>query len=324
MKTITSSEQLLALPVHERQTLMVLPDKDLREIEQLASTQQTDQLEIEQAASTDQVPKLLELAVGLAGAVDAPKAAGAAVDRAREIVRAGASRAAATPPRMAPALALGVVGIGVAAFVFKSRNSNPNIVTIVAASAAQGLTFSEGPFELGGVYTAHPIQHERYLPAASFARIILEERTRETQTFLMTCCGASKVEMTIDHSDDLGFAADAGYEERPRTDSGKLNAKRSESTKRRTVSEGPGRSAPIPLIPSEWIWFAAEPEWQEIHRQRRDAGITSYDLTTEFNDDRSVDFKALAKIPGVKLNAGVGAKRLDKTIVTWKVSFPTV
>jgi hypothetical protein len=184
------------------------------------------------------------------------------------------------------------------------------------------LTFSEGPFELGGVYTAHPIQHERYLPAASFSRIILDERTGETQTFLMACCGASKVEMTIDYSDDLSFAANAGYSERPRTDSGKLNAKRIDSTNRHRVADAPGRSAPNPLIPSEWIWF--EPEWQEIHRQRRDAGITTYDLTTEINDDRSVEFKALAKIPGVKLNADVGVKRRDKTVVKWKVSFPTV
>ncbi len=324
MRTITSSERLLALPVQERQTLVVLPDRDLREIEQLASTQQADQLEIEQDASTDQVTKLLELAVGLGAAVGAPKAAGAAVDRAREIVRAGASRAAATSPTMVPALALGVVGIGAVAFLFKSRNGNPVNVTFVSASTAQGLTFSEGPFELGGVYTAHPMQHERYVPAASFSRIILEERTRETQTFLITCCGASKVEMIIDHGDDLGFAADAGYEERPATGSGKLNAKRVESTKRHTVSKAPGRSAPNPLIPSEWIWFAAEPEWQEIHRQRRDAGITSYDLSTEINDDRSVDYKALAKIPGVKLNVDFGVKRHDKTVVKWKVSFPTV
>ena len=153
MRTITSSERLLALPVHERRTLVVLPDRDLREIEQLASTQQADQLEIEQEASTDQVAKLLELAVGLGGAVGASKAAGAAVDRAREIVRAGASRAAATSPTMVPALALGVLGIGAGAFLFKSRNGNPVNVTFVSASTAQDLTFSEGPFELGGVYT---------------------------------------------------------------------------------------------------------------------------------------------------------------------------
>ena len=321
MNTITSSERLLALPVHERHTLVVLPNRDLREIEQLASTQQAEQLA---DASTDQVAKLLELAVGLGGAVGAPRAAGAAVDRAREIVRAGTSRAAVTSPTMVPALALGVLGMGAVAFLFKSRNGNPVNVTFVSASTAQGLTFSEGPFELGGVYTVHPVQHERYLPAASFSRIILEERTRDTQTFLITCCGASKVEIIVDHGDDLGFVANASYEERPRTGSGKLNAKRVDSTMRHTVIEGPGRSAPNPLIPSEWIWFAAEPEWQEIHRQRRDAGITSYDLTTEIKDDRSVDFKALAKIPGVKLDVGFAVKRHDKTVVEWKVSFPAV
>ena len=90
-----------------------------------------------------------------------------------------------------------------------------------------------------------------------------------------------------------GFTADASYEERPRTGSGKLNAKRVATTQRHTISKGPGRSAPRPLIPSEWIWFAAEPEWQEIHRQRREAGITSYDLTTEIKDDRSVDLGPL-------------------------------
>jgi hypothetical protein len=53
------------------------------------------------------------------------------------------------------------------------------------------------------------MQHERYLPAASFSRIVLEERTRETHTFLITCCGASKVEMIVDYGDDLGFVANA-------------------------------------------------------------------------------------------------------------------
>jgi hypothetical protein len=123
--------------------LVVLPDRDLREIEQLASTQQADQLEIEQDASTDQVTKLLELAVGLGSVVGGPKAAGAAVHRAREIVRAGASRAAAPSPTMVPALALGVVGIGAVAFLFKSRHGSPVNVTFVSASTAQGLTFSE-------------------------------------------------------------------------------------------------------------------------------------------------------------------------------------
>jgi hypothetical protein len=57
MNTITSSEQLLARPVHERQTLVVVPDQDLRGIEQLVSTQQAEEPAIEQSTSTDQVPK---------------------------------------------------------------------------------------------------------------------------------------------------------------------------------------------------------------------------------------------------------------------------
>lgn len=323
MNTITSSEQLLARPIHQRQTLVVVPDQDLRGIEQVASTQQAEHLAVAQDASTDQVAKMLELAIGLGGAVGAPKAAGAAADRAREIVRAGASRAAASAPAMVP-LAVGAVGIGAVALLLKSRHGTPVNVTFVSASAARALTFSEGPFELGGVYTAHPMQHERYLPAASFHRKILEERTRETETFLLTCCGASKVEMTVDHGDNLEFKANASYEERPNTTSGKLNAKRVEGTNRHAIIKAPGRSAPGPLIPSEWIWLAAEPEWPEIHRQRRDAGITSYDLTTVVKDDRSVDFKALAKLPGVKLNADFEVKRHDKTVVKWKVSFPAV
>src|SRR3954469_19616177 len=111
MNTITSSEQLLARPIHERQTLVVVADQDLRGIEQLASTQPTEQLAIEPSASTDQVAKWLELAVGLGGAVGAPKAGGVAVDRAREIASAGASRAAASAPTLVP-LAVGALGIG--------------------------------------------------------------------------------------------------------------------------------------------------------------------------------------------------------------------
>lgn len=217
-------------------------------------------------------------------------------------------------------LAVGAVGIAVA-LLLKSRSGAPVNVTFVSASAAQALTFSEGPFELGGVYSAHPMQHERYLPAASFHRRILEERTRETETFLLTCCGASKVEMTVYHGDGLEFVANASYEERPNTGSGKLNAKRVEGTNRHAIIEAPGRTAPGPLIPSEWIWFEAEPEWQEIHRQRRDAAITSYIVTTVVKDDRSVDFKALAKLPGVKLDGDFAVKRHDKTVVTWNVSF---
>jgi hypothetical protein len=128
--------------------------------------------------------------------------------------------------------------------------------------------------------------------------------------------------MIIDYSDDLSFAANAGREERPKTDSGKLHANRIDTTSRHRVANALGRSAPNRLEPSEWIWF--EPEWREIHRQRRDAGITSYVLTTEINDNRSLDFKALAKIPGVKLNADVEGKRIDKTVVKWNVSFPAV
>jgi hypothetical protein len=323
MNTITSSEQLLARPIHQRQTVVVVPDQDLRRIEQVASTQQAEHQAVAQDASTDQVAKVLELAIALGGAIGAPKLAGAAADRAREIVRAGASRAAAGAPAMVP-LAGGAFGIGAGALLLKSRNRAPVNVTFVSASAAQALTFSEGPFELGGVYTAHPMQHERYLPAATFHRRILEERTRETETFLLTCCGASKVEMTVYHGDDLEFVANASYEERPNTSSGKLNAKHVEGTNRHAIIEAPGRSAPGPLIPSEWIWFEAEPVWQEIHRQRGDAGITSYVLTTVVKDDRSVDYKALAKLPGVKLNADFAVKRHDKTVVTWNVSFPAV
>jgi hypothetical protein len=55
---------LLARPVHERQTLVVVPDQDLRGIEQLVSTQQAEELAIEQSAWTDQIPQWLELAVG--------------------------------------------------------------------------------------------------------------------------------------------------------------------------------------------------------------------------------------------------------------------
>jgi hypothetical protein len=322
MNTITSSEQLLARPVHERQTLVVVPDQDLRGIEQFVSTQQVGKPMIEQSASTDQVPKWLELAVGLGGTVGASRAAGVAVDRARQMVRASASRAT-SGPALVP-LAVGAVGLGAVAVLFKSRNDTPANVTFVAASAAQALTFTEGPFQLGGVYTAHPMQHERYLPAASFSRIILQERTSETHTFLITCCGASRVEMIVDYGDDLAFVANARHTDGPNSSSGELNAKRAEGTNRHAISEAPGRSAPTPLVPSDWIWFAAEPEWQEIHRQRREAGITSYKLTTVVTDDRSVDFKALAKLPGVRLNADFSLERNDKTVVTWNVSFPAV
>ncbi len=104
--------------------------------------------------------------------------------------------------------------------------------------------------------------------------------------------------------------------------SGKLRAKRKESTKRRTVLEAPGCPAPDPLVPSAWTWFDAEPEWQEIHRRRSESGITGYELLTEIADDRSVDLEAVAKIPGVKLSGDTGVKRINKTLWKWKVSFP--
>jgi hypothetical protein len=43
---------------------VVVPDQDLRGIEQLVSTQQAEELAIEQSAWTDQIPQWLELAVG--------------------------------------------------------------------------------------------------------------------------------------------------------------------------------------------------------------------------------------------------------------------
>jgi hypothetical protein len=306
VNVITSPEQLLALPVHERQTVVILSDAGLREIGQLASPQQADQR------------RLRELAVGF-GTVGASMGG----ERLREIVRAGTTRAAANAPIIVPALAL-VGACAGAVFLFNNRSGNGDTVTLVSASAAQGLTFREGPFELGVPYSAHPMQHERYLPAASFPRLILEERTSETQTFLITCCGASEVEIAVYQGDELGFDADASYDGRPRTGSGEVHAKRGRNATSGRLSEGPGRSAPNPLIPSEWIWFAAEPEWQEIHRQRRDAGITSYHLTTVIKDERSIDLKALAKLPGVKPNAGLGVTRHDTTVVTWNVSFPPV
>lgn len=215
-----------------------------------------------------------------------------------------------------------MVTVGAVAALFEGRADTPVDVIFVSASAAQALTFSDGPFEIGGVYTAHPMHHDRYLPAERYSRLILEERNRETHTFLMTCCGASEVDMTIDYGDNLSVVVNAGYEEGKKTSSGKLDAKHDQTANRHAISAGPGRASPGPLVPSDWAWFAAEPEWQVIHRQRRDAGITRYTLTTVIKDDRTVDFKALAKLPGVKLNADLVVKRNAKTVVTWKVSFP--
>jgi hypothetical protein len=80
----------------------LVPDQDLRGIEQLVSTQQAEELAIEQSAWTDQIPQWLELAVGLGGTVGASRAAGVAVDRARQMVSAGASRAAASARTLLP------------------------------------------------------------------------------------------------------------------------------------------------------------------------------------------------------------------------------
>jgi len=299
---IHSSHQLLELPLQERRVLVVLPDDVLRMIEQ--------------QARTDRAAPLPEHAYGGAEAGRAE-----ARSRTEDRLSSAATTASVVPARvLVPALAVGVLGLAAAAYFTRGRGL-PLGVKVVSASVAQDLTFDEGPFEIGEVYAAHPMVHGRYLPHRSYPRIILQERARETETFLLSC-GASRIEMTVEHGEDLSFSAGAGYTEPRGAVSGKLRAKRKENAKRRTVIQAPGRPAPDSLVPSAWTWFEAEPEWQEIHRRRSNSGITGYELTTEITDDRLLDLEAIAKIPGVKLTGNASVSRLDKTTWKWKVAFP--
>lgn len=317
MNTITSSAQLLARPPHERQVLIVVPDPAAQELAPGSATNHPGQSTHEAELPPEHQAAIQVLAS--LGVSEGPRVAGTVVGRARGLILAGAARAPAVPPALVPVLAIGAVGFGAAAFFIKGRDGAPTNVVLVSASAAQDLTFSEGPFTLGRTYAAHPLAQSRYLPLEDVARIVLEERTRETETFLLACCGASKVETTVEFGDDLDLAA--GYKGPPAAaGSGDVTAKHATSSTRTAVIEGPGHPAPNPLVRSEWTWH--DEEWDQIHRQRAEASIESYELTREIKDDRTVDFKALAKVAGVKLNMNADIGRHDKAVVTWKATFP--
>jgi hypothetical protein len=316
MNRITTSSGLLDIPVHSRQTLIVVDDPVLQEIEGHASVQPGE------PANTDQQTERLTRLLGGAFVAAGPHRVGrAAIGRGRELLRASAGRAGGAPPALMPALAaIGVMGIGTVAVLLLERDGIPVDVTFVSATAARNLTFSEGPFKVGGVYAAHPKHAERYLPWDTYSRLILHERAREAASFFVGCCGASRVETLVEQGDDL--SVDVGISDLPWAGSAKWNAKLVENTTQHRVIEGPGRLVPEELVPADWTWFDDEPEWQEIHDLRRDLRITSHELTTVIKDERLVTGKALSKIPAAKLNLNATVKRHKTTRVKWKVSFP--
>jgi hypothetical protein len=305
---------LLGIPADKRQTLVVVGDPVLEELERHASAQQAEPVEV------DSQPEQLARLIGVLTATGASRGGRSVVGRAQALVRAGARRAAGAPPAVMPTLAVGVLGIGAAAVLLRGRDAIPVDVTFVSASAARGLTFSGGSFEIGGVYSAHPKHDDLYLPWVGYSRSILQERVLEAAAFFIGCCGASTVETLVEEGDDL--AIDARVADLPGAGSAKWNAKVDKSSKQHRVIKAPGRKAPTELVRDDWTWIDDEPEWQKVHDLRLRSQITSYELRTDINDHRVAEGKALSKLPGAALDLNAAAKRHAKTVVKWKVSFP--
>lgn len=306
----TTTADLLKLPFRERQTLMVVDDVTARHLVQQASATPRENVEI---AEPEWVPPL-----ALRAALD-PGVGGLALGRVRELVRNAARAGVSSPMAKKGVLALGVLGVATVVVLTIGRDGVPEVVTVISASAAEGLTFDGGPFELQRVYSAHPKQVGRYLPWETFSQTILDERTMEAETFLITCCGASRVETVVEHGDDL--TAVANISAIPGLGSAKWNARLLKSAKDHRVIEAPGWSTPTEIDPDEWAWLDTEPLLREIHRQRRDARITRVSRDWKVKDDRSVDFK-IPKMLEEKMNLNAVIKRHDTMAVTWKVAFP--
>ncbi|CAB4897671.1 unannotated protein [freshwater metagenome] len=216
--------------------------------------------------------------------------------------------------------AIAAVGVGALAIFFNGRTGIPDNVTCVSASAAEGLTFSEGPFELGCVYSAHPKRAGHYLPWSTFQQITLAERIREAERFFITSCGASRVETHVEQTND--FSADLRFDGLKVAGSANWDSQVVKSTKDHRIIEAPGRKAPNDVVPGEWTWLDAQQVWQDIHDMRRNDGLTRYKLTTTVTDRRHLDIKALSKVPGYKGSLNGGGKRDTETLLKWEVLFP--
>lgn len=307
----TTTADLLKVPFHERRTLMVVDDLTAQQLVEHASASREEAMDI---GEPQWVPPL-----AVRAALD-PGVSSVALGRARELV-GKAARAGVSPSATKGVLALGVLGLATVAVFVIGRDDTSEVVIVISASAAEGLTFDGGPVKLRHVYAAHPKQDGRYLPWETFSQTILNERTMEAESFLITCCGASRVETIVEHGDDL--TAVASLSTIPGLGSAKWNAKLLKNTKDHRVIEAPGWSVPKPIEPSEWVWLDSEPLLQAIHHSRCVAGITKVDRDWKVKDDRSVDFK-VPKVLNEKVNLNAVIKRHDTMAVTWKVLFPAV
>lgn len=313
MTVFLSAAALLERPFHERQNLVVIADPDEQDQGGLSSGAPGQSAGLD--PNSDQLGRIVQGGLAQVGASHIGRAA---IGRAREVARAGAG--GGLPAAALPVAAIAAVSVGALTLFFNGRNGIPDNVTCVSASAAEGLTFTEGPFELGCVYSAHPKQEGRYLPWNTFQQIILAERIREVERFFITCCGASRVETHVEQTND--FSTDLRFNGLKLAGSASWDSQVIKSTKDHRIIEAPGRMAPNDLLPDEWTWLDAQQVWQDVHDMRRNAGVTRYERETTITDRRTLDVKALSKVPGYNGSLDGGGKRHTETLLKWDVLFP--
>ena len=179
-----------------------------------------------------------------------------------------------------------------------------------------GLYFPPGHPRRNVVYVAHPINTERYLPLATFQRVLFEEKAREALEML-AALGAEKID--IRQSSGTKASADLGASLNvPGAAKVAASGARSSHTSSEVVMSARLNPSGPSRLHSHQLWYPHESLWQSVARLRLESGLQEFALTVEHTDDHGVNAKLAATVEGAGLE--IGGSYTDFSSVRWEMT----
>lgn len=196
-------------------------------------------------------------------------------------------------------------------FFRRQRTNIPGTLPVPLEHAIQELQFPPGHPLLDHAYVGHPLEAARYLPFASFHRLLFEQKVNELVT-LLASLGAEHLRVHFNEGYDRAAGVNFGVNI-PGKPSVEAKGGASQSVDRHAIFEETYSPHGDPVIPSGLVWYEHEPSWLALARRRMQFKTKTFNVELVYSEDYGISAELHVGLEKLGIKFGGNYQRFETT-----------